>query len=139
MTPIDTLVAGLSRQLGIAPPQMIPVDSLPGTHIMRLSPDGKTIEIQRDAIVSPDLIYGILHELRHVWQMQTDPDRYYADYLPSDRCLTLELYNLQPAEIDAHAYAAIQMQKLFGLAPQFNGLSEAVKEKIRKRIEEIRK
>lgn len=137
MTPIDTLVTGLSRQLGITPPKLTPVKKLPGTHMMRLSPDGREIEIQQDAIVSPDLICGILHELRHIWQMQSDPDRYFADYLPSDKCLTLELYNLQPAEIDAHAYAAIQMQKLFGLAPQFNGLSEAVKGKIRKRIEEI--
>lgn len=137
MTMIDRIIDYVSTDLGIAPPKLTPVKKLPGTHLARLSQDGKRIELPEDAMVSTDTIFAIIHELRHSWQMAVDPDHYFALYLPRGKCSTTELYNLQPAEIDAHAYAAIQMQKLFGLAPQFNGLSEAVKAKIRKRIDEI--
>ncbi len=74
---------------------------------------------------TPDLLFSIAHELRHIWQIKTDETYYFKDYKNSNE-LTSDEYNLQIAELDANAYATIVMIDDFGLQPLFNGLSDRV-------------
>lgn len=75
---------------------------------------------------NPDYLFCIAHELRHIWQYQTDKKFYLSDYKSSDKCLSIEEYNLQIAELDANAFAAIVMIDFFSIKPQWNGLSGKV-------------
>lgn len=60
--------------------------------------------------------------------------------ITSRRMLRLvEEYNNQPAEIDANAFAAAIMSDAFGIAPQFNTLSDSTKARIFQRANEVSK
>jgi hypothetical protein len=85
---------------------------------------------------SPDLFFAIAHELRHAWQLQTDKKKYFGNYKRPGSVDTVT-YNLQPAEIDANAFAAIAMIDFFGLSPQWENMPETVIQAINKRIKEI--
>ena len=39
---------------------------------------------------NPDYLFGIAHELRHIWQYQTDEQFYLSDYKSSDKCSSIE-------------------------------------------------
>ena len=80
-----------------------------------------------------NLFFAIAHELRHVWQLQNDEDFYFGNYKPRPE-LDLESYNLQPAEIDANAFAGLVMEECFGIEILFNGMSDIVKAKIYARM-----
>ncbi len=69
--------------------------------------------------------------------MQNDEQFYFSSYKPVDLCISVEEYNLQTAELDANAFAGIVMVDFFHLKPLFEGLSDPVKAKIHKRMEEI--
>lgn len=71
----------------------------------------------------PDYLFFIAHELRHLWQYQTNEKFYFSKYKQSADCISIEEYNQQIAEVDAHAFAAIIMIEFFDLKPQWNGLS----------------
>ena len=69
---------------------------------------GRTIFIEIDD--NPNgllyMIEPLAHEMRHCWQHETDAKKYFAGYRYIDKCVkNLESYYLQPAEIDARAYA----------------------------------
>ena len=76
-----------------------------------------------------DIYFAICHELRHVYQTVYAPDLF-SQYATIDDGLSTEEYNLQPAEIDANAFAAVYMHKKFGVSPLFRGYSEKVKNEI---------
>lgn len=84
-----------------------------------------------------DIMFAIAHELRHKWQAENCSD-IFQNYANSTE-INVEQYNLQNAEIDANAYAMVIMESGFGVTPQFNGLSERVKQKILLRASEIMK
>lgn len=86
---------------------------------------------------NPDLFFCIAHELRHIWQLQNDEELYFSEYKTVDLCSSVEEYNLQIAEIDAHAFASIILIEFFHLKPLFEGLSDTVKSKIYERMEYI--
>ena len=75
--------------------------------------------------------------MRHIWQIKYNEKFYLETYKTIDLCYSVEEYNLQPAEIDANAFAYIVMVDFFGIKPLFNGLSENVKVKIMERVNEI--
>lgn len=85
-----------------------------------------------------DTLFSIAHELRHLWQYNTDPEFYFADYKPSDE-LGIEEYNQQPAEIDAHAFAALVMEYMFAAYATWRSFSHETCEMIFDRMEEIEK
>lgn len=107
------------------------------TMLAACTEDRDTIFIKNTLNPSPDLYFAIAHELRHMWQFLVDYDYYFGDYKQSNECPNLEIYNMQPAELDAHAFATIVLEDFFNLTPQFNGMSEKVKEQIFKRVDEI--
>lgn len=81
-----------------------------------------------------DYIFSIAHELRHIYQYQTDDEFYLSGYKPSNKCSSIEEYNLQIAEVDANAFASIIVVEYFSMKPQWNGLSDKVINAIDNRI-----
>lgn len=107
------------------------------TMMAQCNPSGDTIYLRKYNKPNPDQLFSIAHELRHIWQMQNNKQFFFSTYKPVDLCISVEAYNLQIAEIDANAFAGIVMIDFFHLQPQFNGLSNSVKAKIHKCMEEI--
>lgn len=62
-----------------------------------------------------DVWWAISHEMRHIWQLRC-ASWMLEDYTQSDG--SVDRYNTQTAEIDAHAWAQIVMVNLFGVKPQ---------------------
>lgn len=97
-------------------------------------PITNTIYLSKVDKLNPDYLFSIAHELRHIYQFQTDKQFYLSDYKPSDECSSVDEYNLQMAEVDANAFASIVMADFFSVKPQWNGLSNSVVCEINKRI-----
>lgn len=108
------------------------------TMMAQIDSSGNTMYLKKFDKPNPDQFFSIAHELRHRWQIQTDKEWYFSDYKPRELCASTEEYNLQFAEIDAHAFAGIVMQEIFRLKPLFQGLSDVVKDKIYNRIKQIK-
>lgn len=85
---------------------------------------------------NPDMLHVICYELRHMWQMKNRPDMF-DDYKQSD-AIGVNEYNLQPAEVDANAYAVVAIEYCYKIRPTFNALGVEVCEAIEKRANEIR-
>ena len=83
---------------------------------------------------NPYYLFAIAHELRHIFQYQNDEKFYLSNYKTSDKCSSIEEYNLQIAEIDANAFASIVMIEYFHMKPKWNGLSDKVINAINSRI-----
>lgn len=133
---IDKYIEKVSKILNIEKPKIIYDSSKFKTPTMKALCDGEKIYLKEKAI-TPDLMFEIAHELRHLWQIKTNKEFYFSEYKNAGTIDT-ETYNLQPAEIDAHAFAFTIMQEAFGIEPLFENMSERVREEIKKRAEEIR-
>ena len=83
---------------------------------------------------NPDYLFAIAHELRHIFQYHDNEQFYLSNYKTSDKCSSIEEYNLQIAEVDANAFASIIMIDYFHIQPQWNGLSDKVIHAINDRI-----
>ena len=84
--------------------------------------------------LNPDYLFAIAHELRHIFQYQDNEQFYLSNYKTSDKCSSIEEYNLQIAEVDANAFASIIMVEYFHMQPQWNGMSDKVINAINSRI-----
>ncbi len=135
---IARFVGEVCRVLRIRPPAIrYSADRLAtATTMAATAPDGSEICVRTSAKPGPDLWFAVAHELRHVWQLRTDPEKWLSGYLPSTE-LDVEAYNLQAAELDANGFAAIVMIELFHIRPLFQGLPEHVVEEIYKTAAEI--
>lgn len=107
------------------------------TMLGRCSPDGSTIFLKERDGFDPDQCFAAAHELRHVWQKRHPEESLLSGYVPVESGGSAEEYNLQPAEVDANAFASLIMISFFRVEPQFKGLSEAVKARIEARRDEI--
>lgn len=105
------------------------------TTMAQCEPETNTIYLNKVDKPNPDYVFSIAHELRHIYQYQTDEKFYLSGYKPSNKCSSIEEYNLQIAEVDANAFAAIVITDFFSLKPQWYGLSNKVIDAIEKRIE----
>lgn len=104
------------------------------TTLAQCEPTANIIYLTKVDKPNPDYVFSIAHELRHIYQYQTDEEFYLSGYKPSNKCSSVEEYNLQIAEVDANAFAAIIMTDFFSLKPQWHGLSNKVIDTIEKRI-----
>lgn len=104
------------------------------TTLAQCEPSANTIYLNKVDKPNPDYVFSIAHELRHIYQYQTDEKFYLSKYKPSNKCSSIEEYNLQIAEVDANAFASIVMTDFFSMKPQWNGLSEKVVKAIENRI-----
>lgn len=107
------------------------------TTLAQCEPTANTIYLNKVDKPNPDYVFSIAHELRHIYQYQTDEKFYLSGYKPSSECSSVEEYNLQLAEVDANAFAAIIMIDCFHLQPQWNGLTNEVIKSINNRIDYI--
>lgn len=107
------------------------------TMMAQCSQDGSTIFLKKYDKPNPDQLFAIAHELRHIWQLKSDEQFYFSAYKPIELCSSAEEYNLQPAELDANAFAGLVMMEFFHLKPLFEGVSDVVKSKIFERMEYI--
>lgn len=105
------------------------------TTLALCEPETNTIYLNKTDKPNPDYVFSIAHELRHIYQYQTDEKFYLSGYKPSNKCSSIEEYNLQIAEVDANAFASIIMTDFFSMKPQWYGLSGKVVDTIEKRIE----
>ena len=114
--------------------EFVPADRMrTNTQIAALTPG--TILIRNDVDISPDLFLALAHELRHAYQIANGANL--EEYQTSDK-ITVEEYNLQPLEIDANAFALLAMSSMFGIMPEFQNLSESVREAIKTRADQIK-
>jgi Zn-dependent peptidase ImmA (M78 family) len=95
------------------------------------------IYIREHESPGPDQMFAIAHELRHVWQIRYHEWFYFSGYRTIDQCMDMEEYNLQPAEIDANAFAGLAMMGYFELKPQYMGMPETVRDRIHERLDEL--
>ena len=107
------------------------------TMMAQLSPSGDTIYLKKYDKPNADQFFAIAHELRHKWQMQYDEELYFSTYKPINLVCSVEEYNLQIAELDAHAFASLVMIDFFHIKPLFDGFSNSLKSKIFERMEYI--
>lgn len=108
------------------------------TMMAQVNPSGDTIYLKKYDKPNPDQFFSIAHELRHIWQIQSDEELYFSTYKPIDLCTSVEEYNLQIAEIDANAFAGLVMMDFFHLKPLFEGVPVSVKTKVYKRMEYLK-
>lgn len=104
------------------------------TTMAQCEPSANVIYLNKIDKPNPDYVFSIAHELRHIYQYQNDKQFYLSGYKPSNKCSSVEEYNLQIAEVDANAFASIVMTDFFSMKPQWYGLSNKVIETIENRI-----
>lgn len=104
------------------------------TTLAQCEPIANIIYLTKIDKPNPDYVFSIAHELRHIYQYQTDEQFYLSKYKSSSECSSIEEYNLQIAEVDANAFASIVMTDFFSMKPQWNGLSDKIIDAIEKRI-----
>lgn len=132
------MVYDICEELEIKPPKIsydrsaLQTDSM----IAIYDPESNIIYIN-DTLLILDILFAVAHELRHIWQWQTDRKRYFKGYKQRSEEPNIEKYNLQLAEIDANAYAFTIMQDFYNLEPTFQGMPEKVVHEIHKRIGEL--
>lgn len=97
----------------------------------------KEIQISDNYEIIYDALFAICHEMRHIYQSKYMKG-IFKDYVEIGE-LDIEEYNLQEAELDANAYAAMVMKREFGVSPQFKGYSERVKKAIWDREVQVEK
>ena len=134
---IEEFVQDVCEILNIdAPTVLYDTKNFPTSTMMaQYSPDGSVIFVKKYEKPNPDQLFSIAHELRHVWQMQNDPEFYLSAYKSVDLCTSLEEYNLQIAEIDANAFAGLVMIDFFHIRPLFEGMPETVRSRIFDRMD----
>lgn len=107
------------------------------TTLAQTSSDGAKVYFRPSEAFTPDLAAAAAHELRHVWQIKTAKDFYFENYNPDRHDITA--YNLQPAEIDAHAFSQIVMTEFFHIKPKRDFMPPQVVQAIENRIPHILK
>lgn len=135
---IDKYIIQVCEILGIVQP-IVSFDKShfkTSTTLAQCSSDGNTIFVNLPDAPDLDVFFAISHELRHVWQIRTNRAYYFDNYIPPE-AIDQKSYNMQPAEIDANAFSVCVMSTLFGIAPDFKGLPDDVRDCIFKRAEEI--
>lgn len=134
MHDLSRYAAALAAALDIAPPKLARKrpEGMTSTQLGALDPPTRSIWINPAAAL-PDQLFSLAHEMRHLWQVERCP-ALLCGYAARSQA-ALPLYNKQPAEVDAHAFALLIMREWFGSEPLFNGFSPADKQAIYRRAE----
>ena len=111
----------LASQLGVPRPTVRYASKLATqTQLAAMDPDSLVLTLRRSAS-DLDKAFSVAHELRHLWQHRTGRFSFSSHAAPGT--LSHIDYNNQPDEIDANAFAALVMERTFGVHPTFSGLS----------------
>ena len=60
------------------------------TTLAQCEPETNTIYLNKVDKLNPDYVFSIAHELRHIYQYQTDEEFYLSGYKPSNKCSSVE-------------------------------------------------
>jgi hypothetical protein len=129
---MEELINDIAEELHISVPKIVYVDKL-DTETKMAAVDDDTVYI-KNGLHQIDQIYAVAHEMRHMWQKRYDKNLL-KDH-GNSKDVSLEEYNLHPAEVDANAYAYIVCCDC-GMEPLLKELSETVRKAIAKRVAEI--
>ena len=135
---IKDYVMFLSDLLCITPPEIKYTDTLltkSQLAMMETSSEVCVLHLKnglRDFMV----YFAISHEMRHLYQFYNN-ETIFESYMRADQT-NKDLYNRQPAEIDANAFALICMSNFFGVEPNLKEVfNEDIIQLIKKRAKEI--
>lgn len=136
MNNLNRFADALAAVLKICPPVITSKkpEGVSATQLGALDVNTRSIWVRRD-IDERDIYFAIAHEMRHLWQFEKRREMF--DAYQSNTVLSIHEYNLQPAELDANAFAFLIMRSWFGLEPLFNSLDDGTKQKIRERAKVI--
>lgn len=136
---INNYVKMICGMLELPMPQVFYNDSAlePGQHA-RLTPDGKQLYLRKLKTASLEQLFAASSELRREWQRRRDAAMYYGSYKTREE-LPLREFSLQPAEVDANAFAAVMVSAFFGVEPVFDEYPGVTRSRIESRIAEIRR
>lgn len=134
---IKKIIHDICLELFIPEPMITYIEEFPESKTMRMgiTPDGTILTIKKGLMIDADFIFDLAHELRHIWQIH---EGLLTEYIPRTSA-SLEEYNQQSAEVDAHAYAALFMEINFGLRPLFQCFYPETARMITDRMEEIKR
>lgn len=91
--------------------------------------------ISPELTMTPEIVLYLGHELRHIYQFNTAPEM--CEKYQCSLDISLYEYNSQEMEIDAHAFGEICMIEIAKAIPLWQNFPDDIKEKIRKRKEQI--
>ena len=123
MTEIYLLASTVGAHLRISLPQIIIMDThcnMSGGGLLINQPGNpQKIQMSKALLLKAYglaiLMSFLLHELRHVWQHQYEPRRYFKKYDVTLVDRDPEKYCLQDAEIDAEAFSVRGMEDIFDI------------------------
>ena len=128
----------IADTLNIEPPELVigASDFKSGNALAHFDAEGNRLCL-KSGDVTPQNLFRAAHEMRHIWQMQHKELGYFNDYVSAGKAESITAFNGQPEEIDANAFAAAVIIKIFGIIPQFKGLTDETKEKIYRAAEKF--
>lgn len=137
---INNFIEYLEHVLGLTDLEVIQDASFFKSKTQMASADvkNKIIYIRPNTAVNLDLYFALAHESRHIWQYNNSEYKMSIKNHIDNTKISIEQYNNQTEEIDAHAFATVIMEVNFGVAPIFDGLSASTRKAIMKRAGELR-
>lgn len=130
------MVAQCCAIAGVPLPRVELTDDLPTpTTWAAVSADCTSIGI-RPGMPDIQAFYSVAHEVRHLWQHITGWDLETHQMPGTESAYT---YNLQPEEVDAHAWACLICSEIYGVRPRLeDALGGDVWRDIERRINQIK-
>ena len=137
-TKIKNFIIEMSCVLSVAPPSVKNDSSVFRTETQIAAYADDVLWLPDRPAFTPELCFAIAHEMRHIWQIKTYGETYFEDYKEAGSVSPVE-YNMQPAEIDANAFAGLMMMEFFGIEPLYDGVDPGVVGEIRRQMDVIRR
>lgn len=117
---LDDFTAKIASMLGVPCPELRFVATLSTpTQIAAMDSENLILTL-RSSASDLDAAFAVAHELRHLWQQQTE--RFDLDEHAVPGSVSTIDYNLQAEEIDANAFGALVMESFFHVRPTFPSL-----------------
>ena len=116
----------IADTLNIEPPELVigASDFKSDNSLAHFDAEGNRLCL-KSGDVTPQNLFRAAHEMRHIWQMQHKELGYFKDYVSADKAESIK------------AFAAAVIIKIFGIIPQFKGLTDETKEKIYRAAEKF--
>lgn len=140
---IKTFANEICNTLGIPCPKIL-LSKLPSDMFAAYEPYEYAIYIDpkkcydNKGRIKIEFFIAVSHELRHAYQYKNNLSCI-AEYKERKYFDNTESYNLQPAEIDANAFAEIVIVDYFGLQVLWQNYSQKVRNEISNRVSQIAK
>lgn len=85
----------------------------------------------------PLVFVSMAHDLRQIWQLETDPAEWFDGYKSAAEFEGLDDFFQQKSEVDANGFAMLMLASVFGLEPQFEPLNDTTFQMIYARFKEL--